>query len=112
MLRIRASPNEMFSLKSALRIGIYHAECRGRFYIVIIHRGMLGTQRRGGCDFRFFEKKLGKKLPCRVVALKAILGFIIVIKGYNPARKLLLRSVAKFFSKSDNASPRVPCISR
>ena len=66
----------------------------------MIYRGVRG---RGGRDFRFFEKKLGKKLPCRVVALKAILGFIIVIKGYNPARKLL-----RSFSRKATTRSRIP----
>ena len=57
-----------------------------------------------GRDFRFFEKKLGKKLPCWVVALKAILRFIIAIKGYNPARKLL-RSFSRKATTRPLASP-------
>ena len=65
-----------------------------------------GREGRGGRDFRFFEKKLGKKLPCRVVALKAILGFIIVIKGYNPARKLL----RSFSRKATTRPPRPLCL--
>ena len=35
----------------------------------MIYRGDVGDARgRGGRDFRFFEKKLGKKLPCWAVA--------------------------------------------
>ena len=69
----------------------------------MIYRGVRG---RGGRDFRFFEKKLGKKLPCRVVArlhtynFKNKLSWATTLQG-----KLLLRSVAKFFSKSDNGPP-------
>ena len=63
----------------------------------------------GGRDFRFFEKKLGKKLPC-MDGSPTKLFFDLYEKwlGYRHARKLLLRSVAKFFSKSDNASPASP----
>jgi len=82
------------------------SETRGR-------RGCGGCEGRGGRDFRFFEKKLGKKLPCWVVALKAILRFIIDIKGYNPARKLLRSFSRKATTRPLRPPhpPRISCVS-
>ena len=48
----------------------------------------------------FFEKKLGKKLPCTVVALKTVLKIYMYYKGLPPCKK----AFAELFSKSDNAS--------
>ena len=58
----------------------------------------------GGRDFRFFEKKLGKKLPCRVVARLDIYNSKNSLVGLQLGKK----AFAELFSKSDNASPRVP----
>ena len=57
-----------------------------------------------GCDFRFFEKKLGKKLPCMVVARLSYFGFYAEFVGLPPCKK----AFAELFSKSDNASPASP----
>ena len=54
-----------------------------------------------GRDFRFFEKKLGKKLPCWVVARLNIYNFKNSLVGLQPGKK----AFAELFSKSDNASP-------
>ena len=62
---------------------------------------------RGGRDFRFFEKKLGKKLPCWVVARLNKYNSKNSLVGLQPGKK----AFAELFSKSDNASlasPRVP----
>ena len=55
----------------------------------------------GGRDFRFFEKKLGKKLPCWVVARLNIYNSKNSLVGLQPGKK----AFAELFSKSDNASP-------
>ncbi|MBR4012745.1 MAG: hypothetical protein IKJ00_00490, partial [Clostridia bacterium] len=52
----------------------------------------------------FFEKKLGKKLPCRVVARLSYFGFYAEFVGLPPCKK----AFAELFSKSDNASPASP----
>ena len=76
----------------------------------MIYQGDTETQRRGGMrgtrgrDFRFFEKKLGKKLPCRVVARLNIFNSKNGLGGLQLGKK----AFAELFSKSDNASPRPP----
>ena len=70
----------------------------------MIYRGRGG---RRGRDFRFFEKKLGKKLPCWAVARLDIYNSKNSLIGLQPSKK----AFAELFSKSDNASLRVPRIS-
>ena len=80
----------------------------------MIYQGDTETQRRrgrggrGGCDFRFFEKKLGKKLPCRVVARLNIFNSKNGLGGLQLGKK----AFAELFSKSDNASPASPASPR
>ncbi|MBR4012679.1 MAG: hypothetical protein IKJ00_00155, partial [Clostridia bacterium] len=52
----------------------------------------------------FFEKKLGKKLPCRVVARLDMYKFKNSLVGLQLGKK----AFAELFSKSDNASPASP----
>ena len=71
--------------------------------IMICQGDARGCGGRGGRDFRFFEKKLGKKLPCWVVARLNIYNSKNSLVGLQPGKK----AFAELFSKSDNASPRV-----
>ena len=65
---------------------------------------MRGDAGDAGTRGRFFEKKLGKKLPCRVVARLNIYDSKNSFVGLQLGKK----AFAELFSKSDNASLASP----